>query len=189
MAPSPVLGLIAGSGELPLYFARRAKQKGFSLKTVAIRGAAPRRLETLSDKILWISVGQLGSLLSFFKKQGVQRAVMQGKVEHSQVFKNLRMDLKTLSVWVRLKDRSGEGLLKSVAAELQKRGVKLLDSRFLMEGVLTRPGWLTRNKANALEMESIAYGLTRARILAKLGVGQALVVKKKAVVAVEGMEG
>jgi len=189
MSSRPTLGLIAGSGELPLYFAQAAKQKGYSLITVAIRGAATKRLTALSDKILWISLGQLGSLLSFFKKNNVHRTVMQGKVEHSQVFKNPRMDLKMISLWVRLKDRSGEGILKAVAVELQKNGVTLMDSRFLMGDKLARPGWLTRTKATALDRETISYGFKKARLLAKLGVGQTLVVKKKAVVAVEGMEG
>jgi DUF1009 family protein len=181
--------LIAGSGELPLYFARRARQEGFLVKTVALRGAASPQITSLSSNIAWISVGQLGSLISFFRAQGVRRAVMHGKVEHSSAFKNPKLDWKALALWMRLKDRSGEAILKAVAGELLKNGVKLLDGRFLMDDLLMKRGWLTRKKADAAGMESITYGLQKAKVLAKAGVGQTLIVKNKAVAAVEAMEG
>ncbi|HTC22277.1 MAG TPA: UDP-2,3-diacylglucosamine diphosphatase LpxI [bacterium] len=188
MAESPI-GLIAGSGDLPLYFARQVKRKGLILKTAAIRGAASPSIEKLSDEVTWVSAGQLGALLSFFRKQGVQRAVMQGKVQHSLPFKNLRLDWKALSVWARLKNRSGEAILKAVAAELEKSKIELLDSRYLMEGIIAEPGWLAPVKNDTETQKTINYGLQQARILALAGIGQTLVVKRNAVVAVEAMEG
>jgi DUF1009 family protein len=184
----PTIGLIAGGGELPLWFARQARAKGFSLKTAAIRGVASRKLDRLSDDLVWISIGQLGALIQFFKKHKVRQAVMQGKVEHSQLFKNFRLDWKAVSIWAKLKDRSGEALLKAVAGELSHEGIKLKDGRFLMEKVLTPSGLLTGNIDRESE-KTVQYGLKRARALARLGVGQMIVVKNKAVVAVEAMEG
>lgn len=108
MASFRTIGLIAGAGELPFHFARQAKQQGLLVKTAAIRGSAPPSIEKLSDTTTWISIGQLGALLAFFKKQGVKRAVMHGKVQHSHLFKNLRADWKGLMVWSGLKDRSGK---------------------------------------------------------------------------------
>jgi DUF1009 family protein len=189
MADSFSVGLIAGSGELPLYFARQAKRNGLILKTVAIRGAASSSIEKLSDEVTWISAGQLGTLLSFFRNRGIERAVMQGKVEHSMPFKNLRLDWKAISVWARLKNRSGEAILKAVAAELQKSKIKLLDSRYLMEGIVARPGWLASVKINPETRKAIDFGIQQARVLARSGIGQTLVVKRNAVVAVEAMEG
>jgi UDP-2,3-diacylglucosamine hydrolase len=189
MVKYPSVGLIAGEGAVPLFFARQVKAKGLILKTVAIRGAASASIEKLSDETLWISVGQLGSMLSFFKAQGVKRAVMHGKVQHSKLFKNIRLDWKALSIWARLKDRSGEALLRAVAVELEKIKIKLLDSRYLMEDAIAQPGWLTPVKNDREISEAIAYGLQRARFLARSGVGQTLMVKRNAVVAVEAMEG
>ncbi len=189
MAASSAIGLIAGAGELPFHFARQTKKRGLILKIAAIRGAASPAIEKLSDETLWMSLGQLGSLLSFFKKRGVRRAVMHGKVQHSNIFKNLRLDWKALSVWARLKDRSGESLLKAVAGELGNSNIDLLDSRYLMEEIVTRSGWLVQGKSDSETRKAISYGLQHARILARAGIGQTLVVKRNAVVAVEGMEG
>jgi DUF1009 family protein len=189
MADSPSVGLIAGSGELPLYFARQAKNKGLILKTVAIRGAASSSIEKFSDELTWISAGQLGALLALFRNGGIERAVMLGKVQHSIPFKNLRLDWKAISVWARLKNRSGEAILKAVAAELEKSKIKLLDSRFLMEGIVTKSGWLVGVKSDPETRKAIDFGIQQARVLARSGIGQTLVVKRNAVVAVEAMEG
>lgn len=187
-SPNPI-GLIAGAGELPFHFIRQAKSRGCPVITAAIRGSAPASIEKLSDGTSWISVGQLGALLSFFHRAGVKRAVMHGKVQHSQLFKNLRVDWKGLTVWGRLKDRSGKGLLTAVAGELKGAGITLLDGRTFMQDILIRKGWLTRVHADKSTSQAITYGLKQARGLARLGIGQTLVVKGQAIVAVEAMEG
>ncbi len=190
MRPSPkAVGLIAGSGQLPLLFAAQAKSQGFSTRIVALQGAASPRLSALSDEIEWVSVGQLGKLISFFKKNGVRRAVMHGKVQHASLLKNPKLDFRAFALFARLRDRSGPSLLKAVGRELARHRVRLLDGRFLMESHLAPLGDLTREKPGWDARSSAAFGLKMARALAKLGVGQTVIVKKGAVVAVEGVEG
>jgi DUF1009 family protein len=183
------IGLIAGRGELPLYFARQARQRGFSLSIAAIRGAASPRLEKMGKEFTWLSVGQLGGLLSFFKKLRVHRVVMHGKIQHAQAFQPLKLDWKTLCLLKRLKDRSGEGILNAVAGELFRAGIRLLDGRFLMSDLMPQSGCLTRTTPRKAEMRSFRRGLKCARQIAALGVGQTVVMKKEAVVAVEALEG
>ena len=54
---------------------------------------------------------------------------------------------------------------------------------------MVKRGWATRGKADSASLKAIDYGLSRARALARLGVGQTVIVKKNAVAAVEAMEG
>lgn len=180
------LGLIAGSGQLPVLLAQKAAGQEVPLFTAGIRGAASPRLEKLSERFTWVSVGQVGALLSFFEKNGVKRAVMHGKVQHSTLFKNPRLDFKAIALLARLKDRSGESILKALAAELAKSGVRLLDGRYLMGDLLAEKGWLTGH--DKLD-DSLDLGLAKAKKLAGLGIGQSLLMRKKAVVAVEAVEG
>jgi DUF1009 family protein len=189
MAHIPPIGLIAGEGDLPSYFARRARQKGFSPAIAAIRGAASPKLEKLGTEFAWLSLGQLGGLLSFLKKHHIRRVVMHGKIQPAQAFRQLKLDWKALSLFTRLRDRSGAMILKAVAGELSKSGVCLLDARFLMEGLLPRPGFQTKTRAGEAEIHSVRRGLKCARQLAALGVGQTIVLKKAAMIAVEGLEG
>ena len=185
----PLIGLIAGAGELPAHFIQRARQKGYSVATVAVRGSASPSLLKSSHAFQWISLGQLGALISFFQKQKIRRIVMHGKVEHSALFKNLRMDWRALRAWLKLKDRSGEALLKALAGELKAAGIQVLDSRTFMEDILATKGWLTRRRGNSEDQKAAAYGLKQARALARLRIGQTVVVKGLAVAAVEAMEG
>lgn len=189
MAASRVLGLIAGSGELPIAFAKEAVKKGYLLQTAAIRGAASPQLEKLSQATVWIAVGQVGKLLSFFKKRMVRQAVIHGKVQHSSLYQHLKMDLKALSLLARMKDHSGASILKTLARELSKNGTRLLDGRFLMEDFLPHRGLVCGPVPEGPLLESIRFGIGKAGVLAREGIGQTLVVKKKAVVAVEAMEG
>lgn len=181
------VGLIAGGGTLPILFAEQARAKGLRVHTVAIAGVASRQLENISDSIRWISIGQLGTLLQTFKKRGVHQAVMHGKVQHSTLFKNFKLDLKAFSIWIRLKDRSGEGLLKALADELDRHGIHLMDCRYLMD-VITPVGFSV-GKIKSDDRDCIAYGVKQAKAVARLGIGQTVVVKKSAIVAVEAMEG
>jgi UDP-2,3-diacylglucosamine hydrolase len=189
MTPKPTIGLIAGEGDLPVHFARKAILGGFSPAIAAIRGAASPKLDKLGAEIAWLSIGQLGGLLSFFKKRNIVSAVMHGKIQPARAFRQLKLDWRALGFWAKLKDRSGEGILQALTCELNKEGIRLLDARFLMEDLLPRPGWLTKARARDADRQSIRRGLKFARQAAVLGVGQTVVVKKAAIVAVEAMEG
>ena len=182
------LGLIAGSGQLPLLMAKRAKEKGLLLYTAAIRGSASPALEKLSHEFQWITLGQIGSLTSFFKKNKVHRAVMHGKVQHSDLFKHPRFDLRALVLLAKMKDRSGETILRTVAEELARHGTRLADGRFLLEDLLAEKGIMV-GKVDPRTIPSYSGFLEKVRSLARMGIGQSLLMKKKAVVAVEAMEG
>jgi UDP-2,3-diacylglucosamine hydrolase len=119
----------------------------------------------------------------------VRRAVMHGKVQHASFYQDLRMDFKALALLARMRDHSGAAILKTLAVELSRNGTRLLDGRFLMGDFLPRAGWVCGHTRDRSLLESVRYGLQKARALAKEGVGQTLVVKKRAVVAVEAMEG
>ena len=189
MKSPKAIGLIAGGGDLPLAFAEQARARGYSLKVAAIQGEASPRLARRGDSLRWISIGQLGSLISFFKKEKVHQTVMQGRVRHDRIFKDLKFDLRALALLARTKNRSGETLLKAVAGELTRQGIQIRDSRFLMEEYLIQEGIPTRTKPNLRERASIQYSLPLARQLARAGIGQVLAVKNSAVAAVEAMEG
>ncbi|HVZ82010.1 MAG TPA: UDP-2,3-diacylglucosamine diphosphatase LpxI [bacterium] len=186
MSISSSIGLIAGAGRLPLEFVRSPRHSQDRIVAALIKGAAPTVLEKRLPGCLWISVGQLGSLISFFKKQGVRRAVMLGKVQHSSALKDPRLDWRAIHLLARLKDRSGETILKGIGEELKKDGIDLMDSRKALTHLLAKEN---ESVGRPGASEALEWGLRKARILAREGIGQTLLVKKGAVVAVEGAEG
>lgn len=189
MPSSRLVGLIAGAGDLPLIFARRARVEGIRLATVGLKGLTSPKLVPLSEQFTWISLGQLGSLLSFFNKNKVSQTVIHGKVQLSSIFRSVRLDLKALSLWIRMKDRSGESILKNLADELARNGTKVLDGRYLMTDYLAIKGCLTKTSPDKKTIVDITLGLSKARSLARAGIGQVLAIKQGTVVAVEAVEG
>lgn len=182
-------GLIAGNGNFPFLVAEGAKRAGQSLAVVAIREETDKRIEEIADKVLWVGIGQLGKMISFFKKEGVTKAMMCGQVKHVQIFSGALPDLRMLKMLFGLKERNTDSLIGAVAAELAKDGIQLIDSTFFIQDQLAREGVLTNRKPDRTEQDNIEYGLKIANEIARLDLGQTIVVRAKACVAIEAMEG
>jgi DUF1009 family protein len=85
--------------------------------------------------------------------------------------------------------RNTDALIGGVANELAKEGIELIDSTYLISEQLAQEGSLTKRKPDKTELENIEYGLHIAAEIARLDLGQTIVVRAKACVAIEAMEG
>lgn len=183
-------GLIAGNGRFPFLVLEGARDSGVAMTVAAISEETDPRLQSLAEKIEWISVGHLGKLIKYFRREGVTHAVMAGQVKHVQIFKlNALPDLRMARMLARLKRRNTDALLSAVADELASEGITLIDSTTFLQPMLAREGILTQRAPNKHELADIEYGLQVATELARLDLGQTIVVKDQAVVALEAMEG
>ena len=184
------LGIIAGCGGLPFATAREARHKGVErLVAVAFPGQTSPEFEELVDEIHWVGLGQLGKLLRAFRGAGVREAVMVGGREPKSVISVRALDLRMLALAARVPDRRPGTVLKAIAGELEKEGVTLLDSTTYLSSCVAGKGVMTRAAPGKAVLDEIAFGAPLARELARLDIGQTVVVRKKAVVAVEAMEG
>ncbi len=182
-------GLIAGNGRFPFLVLEGARRQGASLAVVAIREETDRRIEELAEKLVWVGIGQLGKMISFFKKEGVSKAIMAGQVKHVQIFSGALPDLRMVKMLWRLPQRNTDALIGGVADEMAKEGIELIDSTYFIQDSLAQEGVLTGRKPNEIERGNIEYGLRVANEIARLDLGQTIVVRAKACVAVEAMEG
>lgn len=182
-------GLIAGNGKFPFLVIEGAKKAGASLAVIAIREETDRRIEAAADKVLWVGIGQLGKMISFFKREGVTKAMMAGQVKHVQIFSGALPDLRMLKMLWNLPRRNTDALIGGVAGEMAKEGIELIDSTYFIRDSLAREGVLSRRKPDEIERGNIAYGLHIAGEIARLDLGQTIVVRAKACVAIEAMEG
>jgi hypothetical protein len=182
-------GLIAGNGRFPFMVVEGARRAGVSLSVAAIREETDPRIEQEVDRLAWVGIGQLGKLIRFFKGEGVEKAIMAGQVKHVQIFSRAVPDARMLKVLLKLPRRNTTSLIGAIAAELASEGIDLIDSTFFLQDYLPEPGILTRRRPNAAENADIQYGLEIAREIAGLDLGQTIVVRGKACVAIEAMEG
>jgi DUF1009 family protein len=185
----PRYGLIAGHGQFPKLVLDAARSQGIEMVVAAIREEASPELESQSASLHWIGLGELSRLIRIFKKEGVTRAVMAGQVKHTRIFSSIRPDFKLLQVLLSLPHKNTDSLIGGVANVLQKEGITLEDSTFLLQPLLANEGLLTRRAPNEEEQCNIDYGKNVAFDLSRWDIGQTVVICDRACVAVEAMEG
>lgn len=186
----PRLGLIAGSGKLPLLALDAARSRGYDVLVAAIKEETFPEIETRgASAVHWMSLGELSKLIGTFQREGVREAVMVGQVKHKQIFSSIRPDWKLAKLLPTLPVRNTDSQIGGVAKFLEREGITLLNSTTLLEPLLARAGVLTRRSPTAQEQTNITYGWAVARHLARIDVGQTVVIADAACVAVEAMEG
>lgn len=188
--PEPVrYGLIAGNGRFPFLVIEGARRAGVELAVAAIREETDPQIERVAERLTWVGVGQLGKLIRFFKSEGVARAIMAGQVKHVQIFSNAIPDARMIKLLWRLPRRNTDALIGAVADELAREGIELVDSTLFIRDRLASAGTMTRRAPDERERADIEYGLEVAREIARLDLGQTIVVRARACVAIEAMEG
>jgi UDP-2,3-diacylglucosamine hydrolase len=183
------IGLIAGSGEIPIYFARKASELGIKIISVGFSEEIQNGLTPFSLKSYSIGVGQAGKIIATFQKNDVKDLLIMGKVDKSIVFKLQKFDLKALKFFKNIVTHEDKVLLLGMINELKKEGLTVLSQKEFLSDIFPSKGNLTRRKPTNQELEDIEFGLPIARKLADMEIGQTLIVKNKTVVAVEALEG
>lgn len=188
------IGLIAGNGSFPFLVLRAARQLGHDVTIVAIEGEAFPELEPLAAALggttfHWIRLGELGKCIKTLKGAGVERAVMAGQVKHVKLFGGVMPDLTLLSVLTKLRSKNTDALIAAVADVLHGHGITLMDSTALLADLRAREGTLSRVGPSDGMRADFEFGYRVADAVAGVDIGQTIVVKDKAVVAVEAMEG
>jgi len=183
------LGLIAGNGQFPLLLAQEAKRQGRPVVAIGIKEETDPALEPLVDRFHWVALGQIKKTIQLLKDDGAEEAVMAGQVKHTQLFRRLSLDLTAVKILAGLRDKKTDTVLKAVADEFAKSGIRFLPSTTYLQDYMVPPGYLTSKKPTAEQKKDIAFGLKSAKAVAGLDLGQTVCVKDQAVIAVEAMEG
>lgn len=183
------IGLIAGSGQFPLLFAKRAVENNFSIFTAAYVNEADPELAGLSDAIEWLHLGQVKRLIRFFRQNGVHRAVMLGAVRKTRLFTDVKPDMKAIAIIAGMRHTHDDAIMRAFADSLEKEGIAIEPSTLLLPELLAAPGVWTRRKPSRSEKKDIAMGFSIAREIGRLDIGQSVVVGGGSVLAVEAIDG
>jgi len=184
-----MIGVIAGSGRIPLEFVKNAKRKNEKIIIVGLVGEADKSIKKYVDRVYWEKVGNFNKIVEIFKKEGVKEITLLGKVHKQNLLKKFSPDEKTLKVLKSLENYKDITLLSAIISEFEKEGIKVLPSTLFLEDLIVNEGVLTKRSPSQNEMEDIKFGFNIAKKLADTDVGQTIIVKNKMVLAVEGIEG
>jgi DUF1009 family protein len=190
------IGLLAGWGRFPFVFAEKARSLHIPVVCVAIKHEASPELADVVSRLHWAGIARLGLMIRTFKREGVQRVVMAGKIHKTTMhtpWKFLRYwpDWRMLRFWYRRsrRDNKDDTLLLGIIDEFAADGIQFDSALDFCPELLVRAGQLTRRSPTAREEKDIAFGWELAREMGRLDVGQSVAVKERAVLAVEAIEG
>jgi len=181
--------LIAGGGEIPAILARAAKAKGAAFVAVSLTEAAIAPLEGLAEKVYSLSIGQVGKIIKTVKKEGIDKVVFIGKVRKGLLFEKIRFDLKAVKLLSSLRNRNDDTIMLAIVQAFADEGIEVLDQTVYLRGLMPAEGVLTRRRPTEKEWLDIRYGMDMAKRSASLDIGQTVVVKNQAIMAVEAIEG
>ena len=182
-------GLIAGNGRFPFLVLEGARSQGIDMAVIAIKEETDPDLGKLAQRLHWVSLGELSKTIDLLHQEGVTQAVMAGQVKHNKIFSAIRPDWKLVKVLFALPKKNTDSLIGAVAKVLEDEGIRLVDSTVFLKPLLPDAGVLTRRKPSQEECADMAYGLSLARNIAAMDIGQTIVVSSQACIAVEAMEG
>ncbi|MGB5159163.1 LpxI family protein [Desulfobacterium sp. N47] len=183
------IGLIAGSGQFPIIFSKIAVSKGFLVYAAAFINEAEETLKEEVEKIEWLHLGQVKRLVNFFKKNEIKEVVMLGAIKKTKMFSDVKPDMKAISLIMHMKSTHDDGLLSAFAGMLEKEGIIVKSSTFLLPDLLAQEGCWTKRKPTRSEKADINIGLHIAKEIGRLDIGQCVVVCGGSVLAVEAIDG
>ena len=189
MQTPEILGIIAGNGVYPRILAVAARKGGVKkIVAAAFIDETDPEISQHVDVVEWLRVGQLGRLLKFFREHEVHRAIMAGQIAPKNLF-DLRPDVRALVVLAKLKQRNAESIFAAIADELAKVDIDLLPATTFLENELAAKGLIAGANLSRTEEDDVDLGWSVAKEIARLDIGQTILVKNGTVLAVEAFEG
>jgi len=184
------IGIVSGNGNLPFIAARNAQAKGYAVSVCAIRGETDPSIEECVEHVQWVKLGELKKLVNFFITAGVVEVCFEGKITKTSLFSGaLKPDLDCVMLFAKLRNKKDDTILGTLCDYLETKGLSVIDSTFLLDDCLPGKGLLSRKRPSKAQEEDIAFGWILAKESGRLDIGQSVVVKDKAILAVEAIEG
>jgi UDP-2,3-diacylglucosamine hydrolase len=184
------IGLVAGCGELPLVFARKAKERGDTVIALGLKGVTSAELEKYVEKIYWFEWGDLKKALLLAVMQRLRKIVLLGKIDKGILFKDSgSLDEESKKIVGSSGGKKDYNILKGVAGLVKTVGIEIIDPTPYLEELIPTKSILTKRIPTKKEELDIEYGRKIASELARFDIGQTVIVKDKTVIALEAVEG
>ena len=183
------IGIIAGNGTFPQRFAVEAKRHGCHVTAVCHTGETAEEIEQFVDAVVWIKVGELGKMVSTFRKAEISYVAMAGGIDRVNLFGGVKLDARGAALLLKLRSTKDDVIMRGIADELLSEGIEVFDCTIFLSDSLVKEGVLTSSAPSADEQQDIEVGIRAIQAMATEHIGQTVVVREGVIVAVEAVEG
>lgn len=184
------VGLFAGIGLLPVEFMRAAQQQGYEVVVISLVPDTAAELKEEADVYYDINIAKLNKVIKTMVKEGVTDVTMLGKVTKEVLYKGLKFpDMRALKLLNKLRNRKDDTIMLSLVEELEKDGLNVVDQTKYLKPLMPKVGVLTKKSPTEEQKADIAFGFKTAKAMGALDIGQTVVIKNQAVMAIEAIEG
>ncbi len=186
-----IIGILSGIGHLPVEVAKSAKEQGYEVVAIGVVPDIDEELSAYADYYYDINIGKIGKIISTLKKHRVTKVTMIGKVTKEVLYKAGKIvpDLRAIKILATIPDRKDDTIMNAIVKELEGDGIHVMDQTEMIRPLLPQPGVLTKRKPTEAELADMEFGFAMAKAIGGLDIGQTVVVKNRAVMAVEAIEG
>ena len=184
------LGILAGAGKLPVECARAAANLGYEVYAVGLLPNSDTQIAQFAKDFQFISVAQLEAILNYLRNNQIQKVTMIGKVTKELLFNGAVVpDARMVQLIMSLPDRKDDTIMMAFVRELAKSGIQAFDQTALIRKLMPRRGTITKREPTEQERQDMEFGFRIAKELGRFDIGQTVVVKNRAVMALEAIEG
>ena len=183
------LGIIASAGEIPSLIQEKARSKGYTCIVAAIEGQAERAVGTETELTQWFELWDIEGVISYFKSNGVSEVIFAGKIDPRVIYDKKRFDRTALHILDSGVDKKTTSLIENVIFFFEEQGLAVIDPTPFLLSFFCEKGVITKTQPSKSIESDIAFGWNIARNIADLDIGQTVIVKDRAIVAIEDMEG
>lgn len=183
------VGLLAGNGRLPFFVVRGIRAAGCEPVVLGLAEEVDPLLAEEVPGMEYVSVGRLGEIVRRLHALGVRRLVLAGKVQKTLLFADIEIDKELRALLDALPRKNDDAILGAVVDYLARAGITVLPQAEFLSDLLAPRGVLSRRAPDERERADILFGFAMAKEIGALDFGQSVVVKDRAVLAVEAAEG
>lgn len=174
---------------MPLLARREFVRNGKDFYMLALSADVAKYLESECGKLPIYSPLQVGKIIKTLKREGVTDVFFAGKVDKNVLFGKLCFDTTLFKLMFKVKDYKDDTIMGAVREEFEANGINVLKQTEVLSGFLAPKGQISSRTPDKEEEEDIAFGFPMAKKIGELDIGQTIVVRKRAVMAVEALEG
>ena len=185
------IGLLAGVGRLPVECAKAATALGLEVYAVGLLPEVDPELKDVVTDYQAINVAKLGDILAYLKMNGITKVTLLGKVTKELLMSgnHAAPDPMMMQLLGTLPDHKDDTLMKAFVGALAFVGLEAYDQTALLKMLMPQAGTLTKREPSEEEKKDMQFGFETAKELGRLDIGQTVVVKDLAVMALEAIEG